>query len=52
MNIAWWHRLSAPTGRKELWNKKHGTRGFNVQFISRADGTVIWVSDPPAGKSP
>jgi hypothetical protein len=44
----------APTwsygGHKELWNKKHGTTGFNVQFISRTDGTVVWVSDPLPGK--
>jgi DDE superfamily endonuclease len=36
---------------QELWNKKHGTTGFNVQLISLLDGTAVWVSGPLAGKT-
>lgn len=36
---------------QELWNKKHGTTGFNVQLISLLDGTAVWVSDPVDGKT-
>lgn len=36
---------------QELWNKKHGTTGFNVQFISLLDGTAVWISDPMDGKT-
>ena len=36
---------------QELWNKKHGTTGFNAQLISLLDGTAAWVSDPLPGKT-
>lgn len=35
---------------KELWNKKHGTTGFNVQLICLTDGRPVWVSSPLPGK--
>lgn len=35
---------------KELWNRKHGTTGFNVQLICLIDGTPAWISDPLPGK--
>jgi DDE superfamily endonuclease len=36
---------------QELWNKKHGTTGFNVQLMSMLDGTAVWISDPLDGKT-
>jgi DDE superfamily endonuclease len=36
---------------QELWNKKHGTTGFNAQLISLLNGTAVWISGPLAGKT-
>lgn len=36
---------------RELWSRKHGTTGFNVQVIGLLDGTPIYVSDPLPGKT-
>lgn len=38
------------SAHKDLWNKKHGTTGFNVQLISLTDGSPVWISDPFPGK--
>jgi hypothetical protein len=38
-------------GRKELWNHKHATTGFNVQLVSLPDGTAVYVSEPLPGKT-
>jgi hypothetical protein len=35
----------------ELWNRKHGTTGFNVQLVSLLNGYVIYVSDPMDGRT-
>jgi len=37
--------------RKELWNHKHATTGFNVQLMSLLDGTAVYVSEPLPGKT-
>ncbi len=34
---------------RELYSGKHHTTGYNVQVAVRADGTLIWVSDPLPG---
>jgi DDE superfamily endonuclease len=36
---------------KELWSRKHGTTGFNVQFVSLLDGEPVYISDPLPGKT-
>ena len=30
----------------ELWSRKHGTTGFNVQLVCLLDGAAIYISDP------
>ena len=35
----------------ELWSRKHGTTGFNVQLISLLDGEPVYISDPLPGKT-
>jgi hypothetical protein len=35
----------------ELWSRKHGTTGFNVQLLSLLDGTPVYVSDPLPGRT-
>jgi hypothetical protein len=35
----------------ELWSRKHGTTGFNVQLVSLLDGTPVYVSDPVSGNT-
>jgi hypothetical protein len=35
----------------ELWSRKHGTTGFNVQLVSLLDGTPVYVSNPLPGKT-
>jgi transposase len=35
----------------ELWSRKHGTTGFNVQLICLLDGTGIYISGPLPGKT-
>jgi hypothetical protein len=37
-------------GRKELWNKKHATTGFNVQLVCLTNGNPVWISGPLPGK--
>lgn len=39
-------------GHDELWSRKHGTTGFNTQFICLLDGTPIYISDPLPGSTP
>lgn len=34
----------------ELWSRKHGTTGFNVQVVSLLDGEPVYISDPLPGK--
>ncbi len=34
----------------ELWNRKHGTTGFNAQLVSLLDGDAIYISDPLDGR--
>jgi len=34
---------------EELWSRKHGTTGFNVQVIGLLSGDVIFISDPLPG---
>jgi hypothetical protein len=33
----------------ELWSRKHGTTGFNVQLICLLDGYAVYISDPLPG---
>jgi transposase len=33
----------------ELWSRKHGTTGFNVQVVSLLDGRPVYVSEPLDG---
>ena len=35
----------------ELWSRKHGTTGFNVQLVSLLDGEPVYISDPLPGKT-
>jgi len=35
----------------ELWSRKKGTTGFNVQIISLLDGTAVYISEPLPGKT-
>jgi hypothetical protein len=35
----------------ELWSRKKGTTGFNIQLVSLLDGTPIYVSDPLPGST-
>ena len=35
----------------ELWSRKRGTTGFNVQFVSLLDGEPVCISDPLPGKT-
>jgi hypothetical protein len=36
---------------RELWSRKHGTTGFNVQLVSLLDGTPVYIADPLPGKA-
>jgi DDE superfamily endonuclease/Helix-turn-helix of DDE superfamily endonuclease len=35
----------------ELWSRKHGTTGFNVQLVSLLNGYVLYISDPLPGST-
>ncbi|MCA1705788.1 MAG: transposase [Actinobacteria bacterium] len=35
----------------ELWSRKHGTTGFNVQLVCLLDGEAVYISDPLPGKT-
>jgi hypothetical protein len=35
----------------ELWSRKKGTTGFNIQVLSLLDGEPIYISDPLPGKT-
>jgi DDE superfamily endonuclease/Helix-turn-helix of DDE superfamily endonuclease len=35
----------------ELWSRKRGITGFNVQLISMPDGTPLYISDPLPGRT-
>ena len=35
----------------ELWSRKHGTTGFNAQFVSPLGGEAVYISDPLDGKT-
>ena len=35
----------------ELWSRKHGTTGFNVQLVSLLEGEPVYISDPLPGKT-
>jgi DDE superfamily endonuclease len=35
----------------ELWSRKHGTTGFNVQLVSLLDGKPVYISDPLPGRT-
>lgn len=38
-------------GHRELWSRKKGTTGFNVQVVSLLDGRPVYVSDPQSGNA-
>lgn len=35
----------------ELWSRKRGTTGFNVQLVALLDGAAAYISDPLPGKT-
>lgn len=35
----------------ELWSRKHGTTGFNVQLACLLDGYAVYISDPLPGRT-
>ena len=36
---------------EELWSRKHGTTGFNVQLVCLLNGEAVYVSEPLSGKT-